>query len=420
MSYRALDDKSVLAYVRKVEALGPFCSPNAKLSAKEIGDGNLNQVFIITNRTSSKKVVLKQALPYLRVAGDSWPLTRERMKFETGALLFYGEVVPDLVPKVLHHDAAMSLIVMEFLGDLEVMRKCVIEGQRFEGFAEQIGRFMASTHFYTTDAFLSGPEKKARLKTFLNPQLCKLQEDFVFTNPFMDSPENSCNPLLELDVAALRRDVGLKLAIAEAKADYMTHAQALLHGDLHTGSIMVNRHALKVIDPEFAFFGPQGYDVGTLFANLVLGAVSHVHHTADPERRASYQHDLLDLIPSVWRVYNSTFDALWQEHNEGDLAPTAFWDFDGGKEAFAVYRSAYLDRVLQSAARHGGCELLRRLMGIVSVAELTQIDDEAVRVVAERQAIQVARAWLTGKVTDDAALAGAAKVAVGLNQRSTA
>lgn len=420
MSYRALDDTSVLTYVREVEALGPFCGADANLCAKEVGDGNLNQVFIITNRTTGKSVILKQALPYLRVAGDNWPLTRERMKFETGALLFYGDVVADLVPEVLHHDEAMSLIVMEFLGDLEVMRKLVIKGQRFEHFAEQIGRFMASTHFYTTDAYLSSSEKKARLKTFLNPQLCKLQEDFVFTNPFMDSPENSCNPLLASDVAALRQDTVLKLAIATAKAEYMTHAQALLHGDLHTGSIMVNREELKVIDPEFAFFGPQGYDVGTLFANLVLGALSHVHHTADPERRASYQHHLLDLIPGIWRVYTHTFDVLWQEHNEGDLTPPAFWDFSGGKEAFAVYRRAYLNRVLGSAARLGGCELLRRLMGIVSVAELTQIDDEGVRVVAEQQAIQIARAWLTETITDGASLAGAAKSVVGLTKDGVA
>jgi len=109
---------------------------------------------------------------------------------------------------------------------------------------------------------------------------------------------------------------------------------------------------------------------------------------------------------------------LWQEHNEGDLTPTAFWGFDGGEEAFAVYRRAYLNRVLHSAARLGGCELLRRLMGIVSVAELTQIDDEGVRVVAEQQAVQIARIWLTETITDGASLAGAAKYVMGLTKEA--
>ena len=34
----------------------------------------------------------------------------------------------------------------------------------------------------------------------------------------------------------------------------MTNAQALLHGDLHTGSVFVRDDSTKVIDPEFAFY----------------------------------------------------------------------------------------------------------------------------------------------------------------------
>ena len=34
----------------------------------------------------------------------------------------------------------------------------------------------------------------------------------------------------------------------------MNNAQALLHGDLHTGSIFANEQGVKVIDPEFAFY----------------------------------------------------------------------------------------------------------------------------------------------------------------------
>ena len=51
----------------------------------------------------------------------------------------------------------------------------------------------------------------------------------------------------------------------------MTAAEALIHGDLHTGSIMVNQDETKVIDPEFAFYGPMGFDVGLLLANFFLG-----------------------------------------------------------------------------------------------------------------------------------------------------
>ena len=55
--------------------MGNRISPGAQLEAREVGDGNLNQVFVIENLTDrAQSVVVKQALPYLRVAGESWPL----------------------------------------------------------------------------------------------------------------------------------------------------------------------------------------------------------------------------------------------------------------------------------------------------------------------------------------------------------
>ena len=73
----------------------------ANLTAEEVGDGNLNLVFIVRNTDdSSQAVVVKQALPYLRVAGDSLPLTRDRMRFETQALLCYDDLTPGLAPIV--------------------------------------------------------------------------------------------------------------------------------------------------------------------------------------------------------------------------------------------------------------------------------------------------------------------------------
>ncbi|MEZ4716023.1 MAG: hypothetical protein R2851_08035 [Caldilineaceae bacterium] len=101
------------------------------MRAREVGDGNLNLVFIVENADDpGQSVVLKQALPYLRVAGDSWPLTRERMRFETQALRKHNELAPGLVPTVYHADDVMSLVVMENLADLEVMRKPLVNRER--------------------------------------------------------------------------------------------------------------------------------------------------------------------------------------------------------------------------------------------------------------------------------------------------
>ena len=404
MSYQALDEKSVVDYLQNTAAHVPkLAEQGTCLSAREVGDGNLNQVFIID--TDKNTIILKQALPYLRVAGEDWQLTRERMRFETQALLRYSDLTPALVPAIYHHDLEMSLVVMEYLDNFEVMRKPLTEGKRFADFAENIATFMVRSHFFTSDAFLSSAEKKAQQAAFINPELCKLQEDFVFTNPFMTSEENRWNPLLEPDIIELRQDGHLKTIINRVKTDYMSNAQAMLHGDLHTGSLMVSDTELNVIDPEFAFYGPVAYDVGTLFANIVLAAAAQVHHTGNEKARREYQGYLLEHIPTIWQHYATLFDQLWQDNNKGDLSPAAYWDFDGGAAAFAEFRQQYIQDILTNSALHGGCELLRRLMGIVSVYDLSSIEDESVRVIAERHALHIARKWLTIPITDASQLA---------------
>ena len=397
MSYKALTEASVLGYVRERPALREVFS-SFNLTASEVGDGNLNQVFILRNsKKPDETAVLKQALPYLRVAGDSWPLSRERMRFETGALRLYNDLTPGLVPRVYDHDEDMSVVVMEYLSEHEVMRKPLVARRYFPNFAEHISHFLAQTLFHTSDLFLSGEEKKARQKLFINPHLCKLQEDFVYTNPYKTSPENQWNPELEPQVQAVRANGPLKAAIAELKHDYMTRAQALLHGDLHTGSLMVTEDDTKVIDPEFAFYGPMGYDIGTLFANLVLNALSHIAHTPDEEARKKYQEYLLDTVRDIWGLFSEKFERLWTAHHQSDPDREAYWDFPGGEEAFRAYQKLYLTQILQDSAGHGGCEMLRRMMGIVSVWDLSSVEDMKARAVAERLAVRIGSSWITNR-----------------------
>ena len=51
---------------------------------REVGDGNLNLVFIVTGPKT--QLCVKQALPYLRLVGESWPLPLSRAHFEYAAL----------------------------------------------------------------------------------------------------------------------------------------------------------------------------------------------------------------------------------------------------------------------------------------------------------------------------------------------
>ena len=288
MTYYALNETTVIDYISQRPSMAEIFSDFSKLSVGEVGDGNLNLVFIIDNENNpDETIILKQALPYLRVAGDSWPLTRERMRYETQALLKHNELAPGLAPQVYDFDQEMSLVMMENLNEHEIMRQGLVARKRYPHFADHISTFLVNSLFFTSDLYLTGPEKKLLAATFVNEQLRKLQEDFVYTNPYMESEENNWNPLIDDDVQAVRSDPELKMAIAEMKLAYMTHAEALIHADLHTGSIMLNEEDTRVIDPEFGFFGPMAYDIGAVLQNLILNYLSHYGHTPDKAERES-------------------------------------------------------------------------------------------------------------------------------------
>ena len=387
--YQALDETTLVDYLRAQPPVMAVLG-DGEITAEEMGDGNLNQVFVI-RAGGGASVVVKQALPYLRVAGDDWPLTRERMRYEIAALGLQNGIAPDRVPTVHHADEDMSLVVMEHLEHHEVMRGPLLRGERFPRFAEHISTFLATVHYRTSDMAMTGEDKKALQRRFVNPALCKIQEDFVYTNPYMESAENKWHPPIQSLVMGVRRDWELKTAIAEVKETYMTRAQALLHGDMHTGSIMATVDDTKVIDPEFAFIGPIGYDLGTLFANLAINWVAQPAHGGGV---TSNQAAVASILTDVWNGYAATFDRLWAEDNAGELVPDGYWAFDGGDAAFADYRQRYLRTILHDSAGHAGCEMLRRLMGIVTVPDLGTITDDGERAEVERAVHRVARRWL--------------------------
>jgi len=192
VAYHALTENTLIDYLRGRSALDEHLPHGAALSVREVGDGNLNLVFVVSGPAGpgpqpAQAVIVKQALNYLRVAGESWPLTRERMRFESQAMLLYNDLCPGLVPRIYDYDEEMSLMVMEFLGSHEIMRKALVARRRFPKFVDHISTFLVNSLFYTSDWFLPGEKKKQMQARFINPQLNKLQEDFVYTNPYTSS-----------------------------------------------------------------------------------------------------------------------------------------------------------------------------------------------------------------------------------------
>jgi 5-methylthioribose kinase len=383
--YYALDERTAVDYARACAAIHGLLPPEGTLRCEEIGDGNLNLIFRIVG-AGGRSVIIKQALPYVRLVGESWPLSPERARIESDALALQAGLCPELVPRLYHYDPALYLTVMEDLQDAVIMRKGLIAGRRFPGFALQIGEFLAQTLFKSSDLALDSAAKKAAVARFINPELCKLTEDVIFTEPYQDdAPNNRHNPLLDAaQIAALRANAELLREVRWLKWAFMTRAEALIHGDLHTGSIMVIDERAWVIDPEFAYYGPMGFDVGAVLGNLVLSYASHLAHSPDPQRRAEYQGYLLQLTADVWEQFAARFDALWREQDPA--APEGF-------------RRPFLLALLRDAVGFAACKMIRRVLGVAHVIDLEQIADPAERARAESWTLSIAERMLLQRAT---------------------
>ena len=62
-------------------------------------------------------------------------------------------------------------------------------------------------------------------------------DDVAFLEPYVDHPHNGFPPQARATVHAVRVTAPLRLASRSMRARYLTRREALIHGDLHTGSV---------------------------------------------------------------------------------------------------------------------------------------------------------------------------------------
>jgi len=386
MSYIILDASNLEDYLFSLPKIKTYFNADS-LIIDEIGDGNLNFVFLVTSSSdTSKQLIIKQAVPYLRCVGESYPLSKDRMTYEIRSLERFAKLSPH-IPKIYHSDEEMSVLIMEYLSSHVIMRKGMIEGMEYPKFAEHISSSLANTLFKTSSLYLSSSDKRKLISQFNdNSELCKLTEDFVFTAPFMEDETNAYLPELTDVADRISNDVELKTKILQLKYKFMNQSDALLHGDLHTGSIMVNQDDTYVIDSEFAFVGPMGFDVGALIANLVMSWVSHTLQDND----SRYSDLILDTINSVWRRFSEKFLTLWNETEESALLTKGF----ANDEILQTYQEQYMQTLLQESIGFAGCKIIRRQFGIAGVEDIRGIEDDALREKANRLAIEVGERFI--------------------------
>ena len=365
-TYFLMKEGDVVDYVQ-TKYPGHF-APDAQLTVKEIGDGNLNYVFRVVEPQTGKSIIVKQAGEALRISADM-KVSTDRNRIESEILQIQDKYAPGLVPKIYGYDTVMCACAMEDLSDHELMRYALMRHEIFPRFADDIATFMVNTLLKTTDVAMEHKAKKAMVKSFINPELCEITEDLVLGEPYDDynHRNNVFPPIADFVKKELYEDNALKLEVAKIKFDFMNNAQALIHGDLHTGSIFIKPDSTRVFDPEFAFYGPMGYDVGNVIANMIFAWDNG--RAADAKEFCDWA---LQAVSDVIDLFREKFLKCFDECVTDVMAKTP------------GFKEWYLDTVIADTAAYTGTELIRRTVGMANVKDVTTIADENKRAHAEK------------------------------------
>jgi 5-methylthioribose kinase len=376
-SYEFLTANNIALFLASHEEISSIIDHTAIAEMKEVGDGNLNLVFIVKDK-QGKGIVLKQALPYVRLVGPSWPMSPDRARIEYETTSIHSLFAKHLVPEIYFYDSERYIIAMEDLSDHKVWRIALNLGEQNHGAAKSVGEYIARVLF-ATSIFGAGADAHYKgVSRAINPELCLITENLVFTEPYFPSDRNSYLPENEVDAKAIIEDSQMALEVGELKYKFMTCAEALLHGDLHTGSVMVksdsigNEISTRAFDSEFSFYGPIAFDIGACFANFFIALAR-----ATALRRKE-QADFIAGLPSeLWESFEANFRALWLTRLDkrvfgDDLLEVllAQWKFD--------------------AIGYAAAKMARRIVGLAKTSDIETLEP-AERVGAARGVLRSAQ-----------------------------
>ncbi|MBC6370041.1 S-methyl-5-thioribose kinase [Lactobacillus kullabergensis] len=363
--YFNLNEENAKQYV--IDHTNFFEHENAqKLKVKEVSDGNINHVYKVSD--GKKSLILKQTGETIRTSGN--PLDQYRGHIEERCLEIQRKLSGGQVPEVYDYNETMHVILMEDVSNFKNLRYELQKKHIYPKFDEQISNFMVNVLLPTTDLVLESTTKKNLVKEFVNPGTCQISEDLVLTEPYYDyNNRNTFDKRLTdfVTINLYNNDV-LKANIGQLRNNFMNNAQALIHGDLHSGSIFINTDDIRVFDSEFAFYGPIGYDIGNVIGNLIFPYV--VQKTF----QAKFKEDNTEIISwlheTIKNVFDKTFTKLANKYDQ-------IVEFPFYRER--EFKNQYLRSIKNDTLGYAGTEIIRRTVGDSKVIEITSIENQEIK-----------------------------------------
>ena len=367
----------------------------SKWEIDEVGDGNLNLVYTVSSDAGD--IIVKQALPYVRLVGDSWPLPLSRSFYEHEVLVRQAKRDPGSVPQIIYFNKVQAIIAMEMLLPHVILRKKLIAGEYVDGLAQRLGEFCARTAFRGSDLSLQTADKKSDTALFQgNLALMGITESLVFTEPYFAAEMNHHTDGLDPIVRILRSDVEMKTEAQRMLLKFTANTETLCHGDLHSGSVMCTDNETKVIDPEFGFYGPMGFDIGMLISNYLMAYFSQPSHR-ESDTLLDYQTWILKVIEGTCEAFQQEFKNLWNSERTGILFPQSMFEDQGDSSEFALI--GMLEQIWQDAVAISGIEMHRRVLSLAHNADFEEISDTKKRSQLEARNLMMGRELILNSKT---------------------
>jgi 5-methylthioribose kinase len=262
---------------------------------------------------------------------------------------------------------------MEDMRGYENLRYELCAHKQFPNLAEDLADFCGNALIGTTDMIIGAEKKKELVKRYTNPKLCEITERHVLTEPYFDDlDDNSVTPENDSFMRGnIYGDEELHAKVGMLKSVFETKAQALLHGDLHSGSVFVTADKTCVLDPEFAFYGPVGYDTGNFIANMIFAYANALYTMDADNKKAEYLEWILGVIEEFCdRFREKAIELIRQRSADRMMRNDRFCE-------------AYMADIFKDQAGFAGTELIRRTVGSSKVRDISSIEDQTARAKAE-------------------------------------
>ncbi len=366
-----------------------LCWDVPSTSWEEISSGNINYIYRIKNKENQKSVILKFASEETRVRPDGF-LSPKRNEHEAGVLNWYEKVVPNYVPRVFSINAEKHYFLMEDIVDACSLRDSLMKGALYKELGKTLAYFIVHSTFPLLDMARDDRQVDRPCSFSYSNDLVRITEELVFVAPYYNPKNrNRYTKGNETFIKERLKSCKLQAVVFSLLEKFKTYKQSLIHGDLHTGSILIktcNSEVLSndddlmnmfVVDPEFAFYGPIAYDVGNVLAHLHFAKLYKSFTLKNEEERSIYVSYYQDQIENFLNFFAKEGVSVLK-----NIVCNEFY-------RNVPLLSGYIESIIDDAFRYAGCEIIRRVVGSTKVPELEAIQDEESLLLIEQSLIDI-------------------------------